>query len=266
FEQRVHECGFTFVHDADRAARAHTQPLFSNLLLFGFDAAHWPLWPLLHAATVRADEATVVLSDPRDEARDLDETWVGTWEETFGPAEVIPGTDGESTVSSVESLLVLASNVHFVIGRDTTQQARAIVALAAKFLADPHCERLGILLSGPGALPRLVATFLESAGIAHNDGIAHLAPSAFDDDASRASWRKSRFYPRTRHSLNFFHTREPSFQSSAGENIGMNSSGSAATGAICCQGTFQRALICDGCGNFSACPPWSATISARIRM
>src|SRR6266480_895399 len=135
FEQRVHECGFTFVHDADRAARAHTQPLFSNLLLFGFDAAHWPLWPLLHAATLRADEATVVLSDPRDEARDLDETWVGTWEETFGPAEVIPASNGGSTGSSVESLPVPASEVHFVIGRDTTQQARAIVALAAKFLA-----------------------------------------------------------------------------------------------------------------------------------
>src|SRR5438094_7427303 len=89
FEQRVHECCFTFVHDADRAARAHAQPLFSNLLLFGFDAAHWPLWPLLHAATLRADKATVVLSDPRDDARDLDEAWVGTWEETFGPAEVI---------------------------------------------------------------------------------------------------------------------------------------------------------------------------------
>src|SRR5438552_776764 len=83
FEQRVHECGFTFVHDADRAARAHTQPLFSNLLLF----------------------------------------------------------------------------------------------------------------SGPGALPRLVATFLESAGIAHNDGIAHLAPSAFDDDAWRA-WLELQQTPR----------------------------------------------------------------------
>src|SRR6058998_993715 len=89
FEQRVHECGFTFVHDADRAARAHTQPLFSILLLFGFDAAHWPLWPLLHAASLCANEATVVLSDPRDEARDLDETWIGTWEEAFAPAEVI---------------------------------------------------------------------------------------------------------------------------------------------------------------------------------
>src|SRR5437762_789294 len=43
FEKRVRECGFTFVHDADRAALAHGQPLFSKLLLFGFDAAHWPL-------------------------------------------------------------------------------------------------------------------------------------------------------------------------------------------------------------------------------
>src|SRR5881409_1538111 len=207
FEQRVHECGFTFVHDADRAARAHTQPLFSNLLLFGFDAAHWPLWPLLHAATLRADKATVVLSDPRDEARDLDEAWVGTWEETFGPAEVIPATNGKSTGSSVESLPVSASNVHFVIGRDTTQQARAIVALAAKFLADPRCERLGILFSGPGALARLVATFLQSAGIVHNDAIAHLAPSAFDDDAWRA-WLELQQTPRLKPLFRFLRATE----------------------------------------------------------
>jgi PD-(D/E)XK nuclease superfamily len=207
FEQRVHECGFTFVHDADCAAFAHAQPLFSNLLLFGFDAAHWPLWPLLHAATLRADEATVVLSDPRDEARDLDETWIGTWEETFGPAEVIPATNGGATSSSLGSLPVPASNVHFVIGRDTTQQARAIVALAAKFLANPHCERLGILFSGPGALPRLVATFLESAGIAHNDGIAHPAPSAFDDDAWRA-WLELQQTPRLKPLLRFLRVIE----------------------------------------------------------
>src|SRR5207249_8841376 len=43
FEEQVRECGFTFVHDADRVALADAQkcqPLFSNLLLFGFDAAH----------------------------------------------------------------------------------------------------------------------------------------------------------------------------------------------------------------------------------
>ena len=81
FEKQVRECGFTFVQEADRAAVAcaqNSQPLLSNLLAFGFDAAYWPLWPLLRAATLSAAATTVVLTDPRDEARALDETWVGT--------------------------------------------------------------------------------------------------------------------------------------------------------------------------------------------
>jgi hypothetical protein len=208
FEEQVRECGFTFVYAADRIVLADArkfQPLFGNLLLFGFDAAHWPLWPLLHSATVSADETSVVLSDPRDDARNLDETWIGTWEETFGPAEVIPPANGKTTASLIESLS--ASNVHFVIGRDTTQQARAIVALAAKFLSDPHCERLGILFSGPGALARLVATFLQSAGIAHNDAIAHLAPNAFDDDAWR-SWLELQQTPRLKPLFRFLRAIE----------------------------------------------------------
>jgi hypothetical protein len=210
FEEQVRECGFTFVYDADRVVLADArkfQPLFGNLLLFGFDAAHWPLWPLLHAATVSTDKTTIVLSDPRDEARNLDETWIGTWEETFGPAEIIPPANGKTTASLIESSPACASNVHFVIGRDTTQQARAIVAVAAKFLADPHCERLGILFSGPGALARLVATFLQSAGIAHNDTIAHLAPNAFDDDAWR-SWLELQQTPRLKPLFRFLRAIE----------------------------------------------------------
>ena len=210
FEEQVRECGFTFVYDADRVVLADArkfQPLFGNLLLFGFDAAHWPLWPLLHAATVSTDKTTIVLSDPRDEARNLDETWIGTWEETFGPAEIIPPANGKTTASLIESSPAFASNVHFVIGRDTTQQARAIVAVAAKFLADPHCERLGILFSGPGALARLVATFLQSAGIAHNDAIAHLAPNAFDDDAWR-SWLELQKTPRLKPLFRFLRAIE----------------------------------------------------------
>jgi hypothetical protein len=207
FEEKVHECGFTFVHDADRVALARPQPVFSDLLLFGFDAAHWPLWPLLQAATLSAGETTMVLSDPSDDARDLDEMWIGTWEETFGPAELIPPTNETSAAPLAESLSVPASNIHFVIGRDTTGQARAIVALAAKFLAGSHCERLGILFSGPGSLPRLVATFLESAGIAHNDGIAHAAPSTFDDDAWRA-WLELQQTPRLKPLFRFLRAND----------------------------------------------------------
>jgi hypothetical protein len=210
FEQKVRDCGFTFVQDADRAALAHarkSQSLFADLLLFGFDAAHWPLWPLLQSATVSAADATVVLSDPHDEARDLDETWVGTWEDTFGPANVIPALKTSSPASLDEPLLFPVSQVYFGVGRDTTQQARAAVALAAQFVADKRCDRLGIVFSGPGALPRLVATFLESAGIAHNDGIAHLAPSAFDDDAWRA-WLELQRAPRLKPLFQFLRATE----------------------------------------------------------
>src|SRR5262245_24356882 len=55
FKKLVRASGFTFVYDADRnAAQSATEPppLLSNLLVFGFDAAHWPLWPLLRAATL----------------------------------------------------------------------------------------------------------------------------------------------------------------------------------------------------------------------
>ncbi|HVI81374.1 MAG TPA: PD-(D/E)XK nuclease family protein [Chthoniobacterales bacterium] len=208
FEKQVRECGFTFVYDADRAAiqlAQKSQPLFSNLLVFGFDAAHWPQWPLLRAAVLASNAATIVLNDPRDEARDLDEAWVGTWEETFGEAEVIPPLPESADIKIGAGLAT--DNLHFVVGRDTTQQARAIVALAAKFLADPKCERLGILFAGPGALPRLVATFLASAQIAHNDGIAHLAPGAFDDEAWRA-WLELQRAPRFKSLLQFLRATE----------------------------------------------------------
>ena len=103
FEKQARDCGFTFVYEADRAAVRSAEKsgtLFSNLLLFHFDASHWPLWPLLRAATLGSEDATVVLNDPRDEAREVDETWVGTWEETFGVAEIIPPSPAASMPKS----------------------------------------------------------------------------------------------------------------------------------------------------------------------
>ena len=204
FENQARECGFRFVQEADRIVLREPEessPLFSDLLLCGFNGGHWPLWPLLRAAASASTSATVVLSDPRDEAREIDETWVGTWEEAFGEAQIIPSAR-QSTSSTFGGLSVASSNIHFVVGRDTTQQARAIVALAAQFLAEPKCERLGIVFAGPGALPRLVATFLESTQILHNDGIAHLAPSALDDDAWRG-WLELQQAPRLKSLFQF---------------------------------------------------------------
>src|SRR5438128_197779 len=84
FRALIKKSGFTSIHEADRIALARTEnaeKVFSNLLIAGFDGAHWPLWPLLSAAAKTSAKATVVLDDPRDEARDLDECWIGTWEQ-----------------------------------------------------------------------------------------------------------------------------------------------------------------------------------------
>ncbi len=221
FAQITHACGFAFVHEADRDAVTNTETSparFANLLVIGFDGAHWPLWPLLQAAVKSSSEATVILSDPRDEARDLDETWIGTWEETFGAAEPIaepesarpsfagltnqvfqvPETESERMERTENPL----ENVYFLVGRDTSEQARAVVALTAKFLDEENASRIGVLFPQSGALPRLVAKFLESAGIAHYDGIAHLTPSVFDDDAWR-SWLALQQNPRLKFLFRF---------------------------------------------------------------
>src|SRR5262249_26359556 len=139
------ECGFTFVHEADRLAAANAAklpPRFSQLLVTGFDGAHWPLWPLLQAAVKSSHEAAVVLNDPRDEARDIDETWIGTWEEIYGEAEVLPERHANTEPKTQEKDQL--AKVHFLVGSDTTEQARAIVALTAKFLCERNCKRIGI--------------------------------------------------------------------------------------------------------------------------
>jgi hypothetical protein len=178
FSELVRESGFQMIHEAERAAvraAATRPPRFSDLLVTGFNAAHWPLWPLLHAAVASAKQATVALSNPRDEARALDEYWIGTWEETFGAAVPLgeTGDDSGRTVS--------LEKPHFLVGANTTEQARAIVAMTMKFLQEKSCTRLGILFPRAGALTRLVSSSLGELQLPHNDNIAHVAPGQFEE-------------------------------------------------------------------------------------
>ena len=199
FEKAVHACGFTLGHEADRLlSKKDGTPEFADLLVFGFDGAHWPLWPLLHASVLRSRRATVLLTDPRDEARDIDEAWIGTWEEHFGSAEPVAAQANEATpftdlTQPLESSAAVSArkknplgHVRFLMGRDTSEQARAVATLAVSFLKEPECETIGILFPGPGALARLVAQALETLGIPHNDSIAHSMRGTFDDEEWRA--------------------------------------------------------------------------------
>jgi hypothetical protein len=181
FQELVRQCGFQMIHEADGAAVEAAPirtPRFSELLVTGFHAAQWPLWPLLHAAVASAKKATVVLSNPREEARVLDEYWIGTWEETFGAAIPI----GETADDNVRT--ASPEKPHFLVGINVTEQACAIVAVAIKFLQEKSCTRLGILFPGAGSLPRLVSSRFGELQIPHHDGVAHLMPGQFEE----ASW------------------------------------------------------------------------------
>jgi len=223
FHDLAKKCEFQMVHRVDRAAvkaADKNPPRFSNLLITGFNSMHWPLWPLLRAAAASAIKATVVLSDPRDEARDLDETWVGTWEETFSAAQPIAAHTERSTSSLAELARVPQTpselkeraahpiaNVRFFVGRNTTEQAQAIVALTGQFLSEKRCERIGILFSGPGGLHRLVAALLEEMKIPHGDGVGHAAPHPLDCSAWRG-WLELQENPRLNILLRFLRAFE----------------------------------------------------------
>src|SRR5207248_2563598 len=75
FTQLVRQCGFELIADADRAALeavSKNTSRFSNLLIVGFNGAHWPLWPLLQASVAASSATTVTLEYPRNEARAID--------------------------------------------------------------------------------------------------------------------------------------------------------------------------------------------------
>jgi PD-(D/E)XK nuclease superfamily len=221
FERLASNCGFTSIQQADRLALAKTQAaekIFGNLLVAGFDGAHWPLWPLLRAAVQASAQSTIILTDPRDEARDLDECWVGTWEQALGaatPIDAPPSTSHSTPVpaSSAPQLELFAEkpapNVHFLLGRETTEEADAIVAVVLNFLNDATGGRIGVLFPAPGALARSVATRLAGLGIPHHDAIGHpIAPTL--EDLSWLAWLRLQENNRLHPLLNFLATMEDS--------------------------------------------------------
>ncbi|HWY41460.1 MAG TPA: PD-(D/E)XK nuclease family protein [Chthoniobacterales bacterium] len=196
FQDLVRSCDFQLVHEADRAARdksAAKPPRFSHLLLTGFTAAYWQLWPLLQSAILSSRNGTVVLEYPRDSTRAADEAWIGSWEQEFGAAT--PFTSQTDRIRPFADL-IQATDVavdspsreesHFFVGLNATEQARAIFAAALEFLAEPSCSRLGIFFPRAGALSRLVSELFTRAGLPHNDGIGHLAPGEFEEPAWNA--------------------------------------------------------------------------------
>lgn len=163
-------------------------PLLESVLLFGFDARHWPLVNFLLALTHASVESTVVLASPRARAESLDQAWVGWWEERAG--EATPAVEGnpaplpfaavaesmETTDRDTPPVTSTAAPVVFLIGRGLREEAAAVAAQALFFLSDPRCQRLGILCPPASALAREISARLHELEIPHNDAPGHPSP------------------------------------------------------------------------------------------
>ena len=193
FREQLRACDFSMAdaHDRQLLSRSKSDPpQFANLLISGFDSAHWPHWFLLRAAVHSAQDATVLLEYPRENS-EIDLSWIGSWEELLGEANPVrspsaPATDALFTEAEMRGEPRAESADHtFIVGADAAQQAEAIALLSSRFLADKDCRRIGIIFSGVGSLPRLVASELSNLEIPHNDDFGHPVPGLFES----ADWR-----------------------------------------------------------------------------
>ena len=213
FREHLRACHFSLAGQFDReiaAGWASGQPIFASLLMVGFDGAHWAYWHLLRAAVHAAENATVVLEEPRGELYDSDLCWIGSWEELCGEARraTKPAhTPGDSFFSEAEMRGQAQSTKRFdfLIGTNASAQAEAIAAQGVRYLADEKCTRLGVIFPGVGALPRLVASALARLDIPHNDSLAHIVPGIFESTEWLA-WLELQRAPRLNSFLSFLNS------------------------------------------------------------
>jgi len=210
FNDLLKKCGFVLPGEADRKRlqeAARGRPEFSHVLITGFDGAHWAEWFLLRTAVELAENATIVLEEPRQNFSDVDLCWIGSWEEICGEAQRSPRATtalSDSLFSEMEMRggAETAKRFDFLIGTNFSEQAEAIIRQCVRYLADEKCTRLGLIFPGGGSLPRLVANSLERLEIPHNDGLAHIVPGIFES-AEWQAWIELQRAPRLNSFLRF---------------------------------------------------------------
>jgi hypothetical protein len=204
FEELVAASGCLFMHEADRELfrrAANAESRLAAIVILGFGAAHWPLLNFLQAAATASQRAEILLLAPRGPAAVIEMRWVGTWEESFG--EAVPLSPAERKrpfaiyAEAIESGVapVASQKIQFLLGANTREQAQAILAQIVAWLAEPDCERLGVLFPGYSALSREVSLMLDRFDLLYNDGLTHLRPGPFETEEWQA-WLDVQSNPR----------------------------------------------------------------------
>ena len=148
----MEKCGFVLPAGIDRLRLQQTSKnrrKFSDILITGFDSAHWADWFLLRATVELAENATVVLQEPRD-LSDIDLCWIGSWEEIGGEAKrptktapVAGANDSLFSEAEMRGDAQLATRFDFLVGLNFSEQAEAIARHCLKYLAEENCARVG---------------------------------------------------------------------------------------------------------------------------
>lgn len=180
-----------------RKVSSRAEPLIANLLVAGFNAAHWPLWDLLKAVVFSAEHAVVALAEPRVFAEEIDQLWVSSWEEVAQAEATSPSdaTAPDETKTPFSSLVAsyekgapgdaTAADLTFRVTPDLASQIRAVVLQVLDYLQRESCARLGIVFPEANALALGVVEELRRLEIPLDDGTGALAPGIFE----RRCWR-----------------------------------------------------------------------------
>jgi nucleotide-binding universal stress UspA family protein len=144
FNELLKKCDFVLRGESDRSRlqrRTRGRQEFSYVLISGFDGAHWAEWSLLRSAVELAENATVVLEEPRENFSDADLCWIGSWEEVCGEAQRAPranATLGDSLFSEMEMRggAETVKRFDFLIGTNFSEQAEAITRQCVRYLAE----------------------------------------------------------------------------------------------------------------------------------
>src|SRR5215472_18493291 len=134
FNELLKKCGFVLRGETDRIRLQETargRREFSHVLIIGFDGGHWTEWFPLRTAVELAENATIVLEEPRENFSDTDLCWIGSWEEICGEAQRAPRAPAalrDSLFSEIEMRggAQTAKRFDFVIGTNFSEQAEAI--------------------------------------------------------------------------------------------------------------------------------------------
>ncbi|HEX4138876.1 MAG TPA: hypothetical protein VHY09_00895, partial [Candidatus Methylacidiphilales bacterium] len=171
------------------------RPVIANLLVSGFNAAHWPLWDLLKAVVLTAEQATISLSQPGVFAESIDQLWNSSWEEFTKTETIIPEAAIDVPPAPFSQLAASYESgtpepmpeldLSFCVTPDLASQTRAVVLRALDFLQREDCSRLGIVFPEANALALGVAEVLQRLGVPMNDGPGVLTPGLFE----RRSWQ-----------------------------------------------------------------------------